>query len=782
MTRILPRQEQFTIDYKNEQLPALFIKQESDADFCRDLPQPDTNLLKSVVSMSRLTLLIACDQLKDESLILCIKEQADKGIRIYLLLGDKSANKAAIDTLSGRCLIRTGVSQQGALVLVDHTTTQAQGLLLMSGQPLVSADQSAWGIQLEPQQIDDSFRSFCKLFWEHSNEEYLQQNQQKSSVHHPDGAVVTNHSHQLCGTLNDCLSDTLEQLQAATNTSFNASGDSWRLLLGIQSSDIAKQARTGVALTEKRIPSLLFSSEGNWLLPDEPDFAAANWCLKLSAVQSQIHDQAFNQAFEEAAWQYQTGTTIGSYSKNQQIRFADQPNLVSEVEEVREIELQPINSKSIDSFLNDETEELASGVTAWQRSQMAHFIEYDVVVHPPYCPESAQLDELYQAWENSERDWQERLQVLTNAQSKIDEQQASITDKLRGFIKGFLLGQGQSVKSLNQDIAILKKWSVTTATPAERQQHCQRLESLQENIRKRGADTAQELDKAEQNQRWEQRREGLEADRLKADKLMKQALANFVYLKNNKSEAMSQVDHKFRDSWISAAEKLTDQQLDFAVVGDLKPEQFMPDNLPEIPEAALKDADKETKQTNQETADKAQSERKKIQQQAEQDCRSAKRQAIVEMTLEQANNWKTSIKEKLWKKNYSAFERCLADHEQGLKKIERDILESQKALDKSKVEQERAEKALIEHGTSFVYQSKQASDAFAKQLGLADNKIDENPFLWPSEELPAEGTELWKHQQDRYLVVFEKNQIDKARLDAERLNAKIVCHQEREHA
>lgn len=780
MTRILPRQEQFTLDYKNEQLPALFIKQESDADFCRDLPQPDTNLLKSVVSMSRLTLLIACDQLKDESLILCIKEQADKGIRIYLLLGDKSANKAAIDTLSGRCLIRTGVSQQGALVLVDHTTTRARGLLLMSGQPLVSADQLSWGIQLEPQQIDDSFRSFCKLFWEHSNEEYLQQNQQQSSVHHPDGTVVTNHSHQLCGTLRDCLNDTVEQLKAATNSSFNASGNSqWRLLLGVRSSEIAKQARTGVALTEKWIPSLLFSTEGNWLLPDEPDFAAANWCLKLSAVQSQIHDQAFNQAFEEAAWQYQDVTLLGECSDQQPLRFADQPGLECVVEEAREVELDDISTQSIDSFLNDDAKQLASEWTELEPSRLAHSIDYHVVVHPPYCPESAQLDELYQAWENSERDWQERLQVLTNAQSKIDEQQASITDKLRGFIKGFLLGQGQSVKSLNQDIATLKKWSVTTATPAERQQHCQRLESLQDNIRKRGADTEQELDKAEQNQRWEQRREGLEADRLKADKLMKQALANLDYLENNESEAMSQVDHKFRDSWISAAEKLTDQQLDSAVVGDLKPEQFMPDNLPETLETALRDTDKET---NQEAAEKAQSERKKIQQKAEQDCRSAKRQAIAKMTLQQANNWKKSISEKLWKRNFNDFERCLADHEQALKKIERDIQESQKTLDKSKAAQERAKKALKEHGTSFVYQPKQASDAFAKQLGLADNKIDEHSFQWPSEDLPAEGTELRKHQQDRYLVVFEKNQIDKACLDAERLNAKIVCHQEREHA
>merc|ERR1712000_208227 len=252
-------------------------------------------------------------------LIQAIKEQAEQGIRIYLLLGDKNANKAAIDTLSGRCLIRTGVSQQGALVLVDHTTTQAQGQLLMSGQPLLSADQAAWGIQLEPLQIDGIFRSFCKLFWEQSNEEYLQQNQQQSSVQHPDGTVVTNHSHQLCGTLNDCLSDTLNQLQGATHSGFNAFGDGWRLLLGVRSSEVAGQARAGVALTDNRIPSLLLSRNGNWLLPDKTDFAAANWCLKLSAQQSQKLEQAYDEAFEEAAWQYQSETAIGECDYQQRL-------------------------------------------------------------------------------------------------------------------------------------------------------------------------------------------------------------------------------------------------------------------------------------------------------------------------------------------------------------------------------------------------------------------------------------------------------------------------------
>ncbi|ESE41861.1 hypothetical protein [Shewanella decolorationis] len=782
MTRIVPRQEQFRIDYQNEHLPALFSKQASDADFSSALPILNSEFLSRIISMARLTLLIACEQLKDESLIQAIKEQAEKGIRIYLLLGEKNANKVAIDVLSGRCLIRSGVSQQGALMLVDHTTTQAQGWLLMSGQPLVSAVQPAWGIQLEPQQIDDSFRSFCKLFWENSNEEYLQQNQQQSSVQHPDGAVVTNHSHQLCSTLHDCLSDTLEHLQAATHSSFRASGKSWRLLLGTHSNEIARQARVGVALTDNQIPSLLLSGDGNWLLPDETDFAVANWCLKLSPQQSKKLVQAYEQAFEEAAWQYQDNTLISECSDQQRLRFADQPGSECVVENVREIELEDISTQSIDSFLNDDAEQLASGGTGWQRSQLAHFIDYNVVVHPPYCPEFAKPDALYQAWENAEKDWQQRLDVLTNAQSKIDQQQASIADKLRGFIKGFLLGQGQSVKSLNLEIDTLKNWSVTKATPAERELHRQQLESLQDKIRKRGSDTDQELDKAEQNQRWELQRDRLKADQSKANELFKQKSFALGQLEKNKTEAISLVERSFRSSWIFATENLTEQQLNDTEINGIQPEQFLAETLPEIPQAAPKDADEPEKQARQEAIQQAKSRREELTQQARQACIKARREALQSMDVGQANNWKTSIKEKLWKKHYSAFERCLADHEQGVKKIERDIQEAQKALDNSRAEQERAEKALNEHGSSFVYQQKQAFDAFAKQLGLKGNTAAENQFQWPAEELPAEGTELRTHQQDRYLVIFDDDHIDRAQLDAERLNAKIVCDKESANA
>jgi hypothetical protein len=211
--------------------------------------------------------------------------------------------------------------------------------------------------------------------------------------------------------------------------------------------------------------------------------------------------------------------------------------------------------------------------------------------------------------------------------------------------------------------------------------------------------------------------------------LTRERTSDLEKLQSESPERRANVDQKFFENWVSAAEKLTDEQLDSVQLDDCE-------------------------------------------------SRDDKRKVIHKMTADKANSWKSSVKDKIWRKHYSAFDRCLADHEQGLKKIERDIEEAQKALDKSKAEQEQAEKALNEHGPSFVYQPKQTSDALAKQLRLTGNKSVESQFEWPSKELPAKGTELRTHQQDRYLVIFDEDQIDRAIQDAERLSAKIVCDKE----
>lgn len=733
MTRITAKTEAFRCDYQRDVLPALFRQQASDADFGKALRSPDSDFLMMVIDMARMTLLIACDELKDASLIKALQEKADEGVRIYLLLGGAKRNQAAIDALSGRCLIRSGVAQQGCLLLVDHTTTDAQGLMLMSDLGGVSG--TSWAIQLEPQQIDDSFRSFCSLFWEQADQEVIQRQQQPNkTIQHPDGKVVVNHSHQLCGTLKDCLGDTLQHLEGATHSAFAAEGESWQLLLSTDSDVIENHVRVGVALTDQPVPSLLLSGEGNWLLPQHVDFQAANWCLKLSDQQSEKLATAYDQAMQEAAWQFQPEIRIGELSDKQALRFADQPRLIRSLESLRDVTLDDVKTQTIDSFLNDTPETLTAAFTGWQRDQLAYQIDYRVIIHPPYCPAGAQPDSLYKHWQDAEQDWQSRLDRLKDQQDKIDQQQQGVADKFKGFIKGFLLGQGQSSKALNKEIEGLRGWSVTTATPAEREEKRAALERLNTDIQTRGEDTATELDKAQQNRQWEDKRAQLQKALDNSQSIAKAKSDDFQQLENGRSDSESGVETEFLTRWQKAVNGLMDEQVKQVAYGN--------------------DADDIQK----------------------------KREVLSAMTAESAFKWKKATKDKVWKKHYGSFEHALADHQQGLNKIKRDIDEAESAMNKAQRTVEQARQALDDHGRSFVYQTGKQVDALSQQLGLKSSQTSTTPFSWPKEELPASGTELRAKKQQRYLVIADTDQLPQARQDAKRLNAHIVCDKEEAYA
>lgn len=97
------------------------------------------------------------------------------------------------------------------------------------------------------------------------------------------------------------------------------------------------------------------------------------------------------------------------------------------------------------------------------------------------------------------------------------------------------------------------------------------------------------------------------------------------------------------------------------------------------------------KQARQEAIQQAKARREELTQQARQACIKARREALQSMDVGQANNWKTSI-ENPGKSITALLSAAWPDHEQGVKKIERDIHEAQKALDNSRTEQERAER------------------------------------------------------------------------------------------
>ena len=748
MAKLTPRYERFQVSYHDITLPAIFCRDTSvsEQDFTDALETKLTIELGYEIAQTRVSLMLACDQLKDTSLIIKIKKLADAGIRVYLLLGDEKANKDAIDTLSGRCLIRTGIKQNGAVLIRDHATSEVQAALLTSSIPLKNAEQFAWATTLEPEQIEDVFRSFCKLFWEHASGEYLLQNQKQPSSPHPAGHIIANHSHHLSGALDDNLSDTLASLSAASGCSLSAPGDHFKLLMSSDSTAIKANARSGVALTESVIPVLLFSPSAAWLMPDQIDFSNTNWCLKLSDKQRKKLFKAFNQAFEQASWQFKDNLTLADLSPLHQVRFTDDANTTYDIAPEREIQLSDIQTNSFESFLNDDVRDLTSSCTDWQKHALAHAINYQVIIHPPYCPANAQLDDLYQHWENTEKEWQQHIQSLSDHLARIEHKQDGVTEKLRGFIKGFLLGQKQSAKTLRQEVITLQNCSIVQASPSEREQYRQRLYSLVQQIEKRADDTDVELDKAKQQQHWEQKRQELQAT---CDDAVISLNKTQAVLKSHEAEhlcKLTEISQAFARTWSEGVKALSETQIK-ALQQDVSSSFAAAENSPT--ELISNSADN-------------------------------LRSYLIELSAEQAQALKANIKDRVWHKEFKVLARALEDYLLARNKLSRDLDQAKRNVEKNQTALSQAEQALQYHGEYFVYKAK--SKALEQQLGLKNKNTGTMQFNWPTQDLPAAGTELRIHKQKRYLVVFEKTQLERAQKDAKQLNALLVCDKETANA
>ena len=756
MPAIKEKLEHFNKSYVNEVLPPVFQEKKGDCDFSDSLLILSSGNLKTIISQASLTLLIATEQIKNEQLIAELQAKADSGVRIYLLLGNESDNKSAIDTLSGRCLIRTGISQKGALVLIDHATSNARGWLLMDSILFTATAQRSWSIELETKQIGDSFRSFCKLFWEHSKNEYVIQNQETNSSKHPDASIITNNSHQLSGTLSEFLSDTLANLQRAIHCPFEIKQSDARFLLNVNTDNILSQRN--ITLTNKPAPLFLSSKENSWLLPDNIDLKIVNWCLRLSNKQSDLLCGAFDKAWKDAKWQYAENLTIGDLTDQKNIRFADQTKFIVQVKDNRNIDLKTVQTKNIDSFLNDSAEQLCAGQLAWQRDYLAHNVDYNVTIHPPYCPKSAEIDPLYTNWKMAENDWKDRVASLVHQQQSIDKQQASIADKFKGFLKGFLLGQGQSVKKMNKDFAELELWSVTKASPAERDFHRKHLELLVEQIQDRSERTSTELNKAEQHHAWQEKRKILIDKCDKENQILKEKQYEFDNLSSNESTRLFDAKHAFSKSWHDAIGTLNEGQLEQLELPNIQLDQFLKFDVLE----QLED--------NQQT----------IELKAKEAFIEAIKTALINMDYNQAEAFKASKKEKIFKKHYKSLDKAIVDYQQSIQKIERDLKSAAENINKAQRQQESAEQVLQAHGNKFEYKKDPASQAFAQQLGLKSNKQKPLQFEWPIEDLPAVGTELKILHKQRWLVIHDTEQLDQARIDAERLNARICVNSSEE--
>lgn len=466
MKQISPKNQSFTVNYSDYTLPPVFIAQqiEQHVSFTTSwLKEATEDAFYELINHCKQTLIIATDKL-DKKFIESLQQAIDKkGLRVYLCLGDLQANHQTIDKLQDRCQIRSGVRQQGSLWLADINSLNKRGIIDLVSHQVI----------LNKQQLDDAYRSFCKIYWQEAKYEHIENKQQPAKK--IDQQIITNHSYQQTGTLTNSIVSHKANLFCHTapmvNIPLNLLDNSKVLIAHSEAEQVYKMVNDGmeVALTNTQLPTVFASIELAWLLPSHANGNQANWALELNQQQTNDINQILEKNLVSAKWQLKRNKTIGQLV-NKELIFANNISKKSIIcEPIRNLTLKDFYCCSIEQFLNSPPESLLEDQLGWQENQLAEKIEYSVVIHPPYLPNEAKLDKLVKDWQQADDQWQTEIKKLNDKIESLINQQSELTQSpIQRFISHFVLGQKQILKQKKQELETLKQLQLSKATPAER--------------------------------------------------------------------------------------------------------------------------------------------------------------------------------------------------------------------------------------------------------------------------------------------------------------------------
>lgn len=728
MTTLKKQQQQFTKDYTDEQLPAIFIDQGYEAEDELELPNclstfylPDTIQL---IKNARLTLLIAVNRLSQSSIIEALQGAADKGVRIYLLLGEKKINQEAINSLASRCLLRFVPPQQGGVIIADHATFLPSGYILSTTSLFThnSGDENlenTFAVKLNKEQISDSYRSFCHLFWHVSQEELLKQGSKpKQASSSPSGDIILNHNYHLPNRAVENIKNTLSFSVGQINATLTSSPFSQIILSADKSiinlaiaNNINEVIKNGkhVVLTELDIPNIVASHNECWIIPDTAQNEHINWCIKLEAQQASSLIQNVKETIDAAQWQLSTGSTVNELTSS--IIFADDPATSYNCADKLDIELKAVYATSIDSFLNDTIETLTQNQTGFQRTKLAKKINYSVEKHPPYCPDSATPARLYSQWNKAQGSW---LLALADLESKIrdsNNQRTGLATNIDALLKKFSLGQQIKHKKLIKKISSLREKDMVNSTHGERFESEKEYLELFTNISKDNEDTTFAIEKAKLEQQWNTLQTKLEKNLVDKEEILNSKEQNFTQLKNSHDKNHSSVFKQYEQSWKREFKSLPDNQ-----------------------QESLR--------------------------------------AIELSSPTEAGNW---LRRENKNKKFNAFRKVVENFLQQSKKVERDLAAKEKEYNDAKRAYEVAGDSLSQHGVKFVYSAACSPDELGKQLG--NTSISKAKDIdWPKEELPIDDSlELMEDNNERYLLLSTLGVLETAKKEAFRLNAKLCA-------
>lgn len=504
------KNEKFTISQNDQMLKNIFIqtKQVNSEKQCI-IPDIDSGTI----------ICIAADCLSIDDVRKLGQLEHEK--RIYILLGDADnpRNRDAIKHLAGNCLIRTGVTQSGTLVLIDGNTSQSRAWIYPS-----DGFTGELGIETTSSESERLYQTFCYLFWKKTVFEYYSNNKEPRDIQSETNPIIeisTDLPCSLPGELDpfiiveteDC--NTVDIITPAENCDWMNRMFSQRKEYGKVIFTLSKERQPQnleafclhsrrAYLSEQTGRNMSVVRRGNdekeYYLPENPSADKTNWIYVCEKTSNAFTDYPQH-------WTLNKNCAIKDLQTNLQIRFADQPGKIITIANTLQINLGDIHTDTMDNFCQN-TRDICEekGLMDFRRDRIAHDILYSVVIHPPYLPNSTKPE--YLGWDTFQKNWIDTLQIMKEKIVK-HKKEKSVWNSI---IKGRLQGKEHMFDECMEEINKLYKFDFTHASPSFRKENLERHTMLWNKIEQLILDSRKEKKLVDGQEEWDKETDNIQED------------------------------------------------------------------------------------------------------------------------------------------------------------------------------------------------------------------------------------------------------------------------------
>ncbi|KPH64276.1 hypothetical protein AMS58_03240 [Pseudoalteromonas porphyrae] len=712
MITLAPKEINFEKDFSEQELSSKFVAKNINTESvydCDIVAAFNKFELIEQIEETKHTLIISADVLFDSEIIKTIQLLVDNqpAIRVYLCLGDDEQNKTAIDRLKSRCLVRTGVAQAGAIFLSDHQYFNKRGVVI------TELNENGYCLDLTLDQIDDSYRSFCKHFWDNTQYEYIGESKRQSQQ--TDATIVLNDEYQLDDYFNRKSFKTAISTVNALDLSNKIELEEYATLISnrqfAELNRIAKESSVNIFLTDFNYPNIVYeakdderSEEVVWLLPNKFSAGKVNWAIQLNDDQKNNVTESIDKAIEQACWELALKPKVCELVDVDFVSANNSNEELMTIDERKAITLEEKYCQSIEEFLNETPEILFSKQTHWSDKFAAQHITFSGIIHPPYCPKNATKDELVGKWDKVNNQWHQSLSevesMLNNLSKQLTESSAR---SFASLLKQFILGQDQKRKKLIGRIDELKNFNLLHSTPAERKKAEDDFYQISLEINQNKTQIAQQINLAEKEHMWDKQNKQLSANKQQA----REDVSKAKELLKNKRPQVETLLREIESKYCEEVKTYTSAKTE--------------DNRAALP-----------KELN-----------------------------IAKQFFTNKGNRKKHSK------LHQVYNRLVTQHN----KANKELLDIEKNTDNLEKRLATIIDDLERHEQNKP-KAKSLDESFDKQLGLKDKK--QLKITWPSEDLPVDDLPLMQDKGKRYLVIKSLDEYDIANKEASRLKA-TVC-------